>query len=435
MTRLSRPLNPDAVRAADDDFYAAHPELVKNGQRIPLSATDPAQAALREEWCALYEKHNGAVEPDPPPPTAPDDPAEPCPCDFTVVFITPGLDPVNSPNSTTGHLDQNEYTYSTASPGVLTITLRARVDPSGRVGIAKPRVKFSVPDIPGSTLTWDGAGDGSATTIHGAMLESVATYTGLPPNNTDFGVKVARLFKDGGEVGTREFEVFFPRDATNHPDGNSAAPNWFHYWSQLAGVANLTYAGASGTTLLAEVRGMLRWTYNAVPDKVNLYLYDETLMSSPYQPYGCGVQVSGIDGFIATAVHENVHIQQIGRADALVPTVACWQHGYSWNQPAHNHYSPGPDGLWGPAPGVASAAVNTQPPFVAGQGDDQTLDLSSHWPIAFGPVPATFGVPLHPIEREAVHASDAVVTADHDNARSDWGDPGKNHGTLNKWDD
>lgn len=80
MARLSQPLNPDAVQAADDEFYANHPEFVKDGQRIPLSATDPSQAALRAEWVALYEKHNGAVEPDPSAPKKPDDPVEPCTC-------------------------------------------------------------------------------------------------------------------------------------------------------------------------------------------------------------------------------------------------------------------------------------------------------------------------------------------------------------------
>lgn len=438
MTQPSRPLNPDAVRAADDEFYANHPEFVQNGVRVPLSATDPAQAALRSEWVALYEKHNGPVEPDPPPPQAPTDPVEPCPCDFTVHFVTPGVDPVNSPNSTVGDMDQNEYTYSAASPGVLTVTLRARVDPPGRVGIAKPRVKFTVDAIPGSTLTWDGAGDGSATSISGDLLVSVATFTTLPASNADFGSKTARLFKDGGEVDTRSYEVFFPRDATNHPGGNPAAPNWFHYWSPLVGVPNLTYAGASGSSLLAEVRGMTAWSYLAAPDKLRLFIFDETVLSSPYRPYGCGVQVSGIDGFFATAVHENMHIQQIGRADPLVPTVACWRHGYAWNQGAnHNHYAPGPDGLWGPAPGVADAAVATAPPFVAGQGDDVSIDASDHWPNAFGATPATFAANpgLHPIEREAVHASDAVVAADHANAAIDWGDPGKNHGTLNQWND
>ena len=345
---------------------------------------------------------------------------------------------MNSPNSTGGDVDQNEYTYSDANPGVLTVTVRAIVEPAGMVNAAKPRVSFSLSQIPGSTLTWDGAGDGSATAVNGAYLEATATFTGLPANAGDFGTKVAKLFKDGSEVESREYEVFFPRDAANHPGGNAGDPNWFHYWSQLSAVGNLNYAGASGSSTLAQVRGMTQWAYNAAPDKTNIFVFDEVLTASPYRPYGCGVLVSGIDGFLATAIHENMHIQQIARADPLVPSVACWRYGYSWNQGAsHNHYGPGPDGLWGPAPGVAAAAVSATPPFVAGQGDDVSIDASDHWPTSFGAQPANFAAnpTLHPIEREAVHASDAVVAADHHFARQDWGDPGKNHGTLNKWDD
>jgi hypothetical protein len=81
MGRLSRPLNSDAVKAADDEFYAKHPELVKDGKRIPLSATDPSQADLRKEWVELYKKHGGKEEDDEkkPPAKKPDDPVEPCP--------------------------------------------------------------------------------------------------------------------------------------------------------------------------------------------------------------------------------------------------------------------------------------------------------------------------------------------------------------------
>lgn len=80
MGRLSRPLNSDAIKAADDEFYAKHPEFVKDGKRIPLSDTDPSQAALRKEWVELYKKHGGKEEGDEKPPAKkPDNPAEPCP--------------------------------------------------------------------------------------------------------------------------------------------------------------------------------------------------------------------------------------------------------------------------------------------------------------------------------------------------------------------
>lgn len=60
MTRLSRPLDEKAVRAADSDFYAKHPELIKDGKRIPLSKD---QADLQKEWRDLYIKHGGKIEP------------------------------------------------------------------------------------------------------------------------------------------------------------------------------------------------------------------------------------------------------------------------------------------------------------------------------------------------------------------------------------
>lgn len=367
-----------------------------------------------------------------------DEPCEACSgsTDFTVALVTPGLDPVNSPNSTPGDADQNEYTFSTDTPGVLTMTLRAAVTPAGKVGEAQPRVSFEVDAIGGSTLTWDGAGDGSATTIAGDKVEAVATFTGLPANNSDFGTKTVKLKLDGAVVDTRTCEVFFPRDEKNHPNpGQGTTPNWFFYWLQLVGVANVNYAGASGSGKSGEVRGITQWSYTSAPDKTGIYVYDEAVTLSPYTSYGVGITVSGIDSFVQRAVHENQHIQQIARADPLVPSVACWQYGYSWNQGNDNHWGPGPDGKYGPAPGVAAAAVSATPPFVAGLGDDVSIDRSNHWPTAFGAPPAAPYNTIHPIEGEAVKAADAAVSADHTHAREDWGDPGKNHDTVDRWDD
>lgn len=83
MGRLARPLNQDAVKKADDEFYANHPEYIdENGNRIPLSANDPNEEALRQEWIELYKKHGGKEEADKKPPKKdPDDPVQPCPID------------------------------------------------------------------------------------------------------------------------------------------------------------------------------------------------------------------------------------------------------------------------------------------------------------------------------------------------------------------
>jgi hypothetical protein len=76
MSRLSRPLNKAAVRAADDAFYAGHPELIKNGKGLPLSN----QADLQKEWRELYIKNGGKVEADKQvPDTKPDAIVQPCP--------------------------------------------------------------------------------------------------------------------------------------------------------------------------------------------------------------------------------------------------------------------------------------------------------------------------------------------------------------------
>ncbi len=58
MSRAKRPLNKSAVKKADAEFYAKHPEL----KGTSLSGRDPKQAALRKEWMELYEKSGGEIE-------------------------------------------------------------------------------------------------------------------------------------------------------------------------------------------------------------------------------------------------------------------------------------------------------------------------------------------------------------------------------------
>ena len=67
-TSVSQPLDPDACAAADDQIYAAHendprPNALfdEHGNRLPLSATDPSQEALREEWRQYYVAHEAGA--------------------------------------------------------------------------------------------------------------------------------------------------------------------------------------------------------------------------------------------------------------------------------------------------------------------------------------------------------------------------------------
>ncbi|MFN0103160.1 MAG: hypothetical protein ACKV2U_13855 [Bryobacteraceae bacterium] len=67
--RAKRPLNDAAVQAADDEIYRRHANDPRpnalydaNGNRLPLSATDPAQTDLRREWMDLYIANGGEIE-------------------------------------------------------------------------------------------------------------------------------------------------------------------------------------------------------------------------------------------------------------------------------------------------------------------------------------------------------------------------------------
>lgn len=87
MTGITRPLNQEAVAAADEEIYANHagdprPNALydADGNRKKLDATDPEQEALRQEWLDLYAAHDGEVEdPDDPPEDPPEDPVPECP--------------------------------------------------------------------------------------------------------------------------------------------------------------------------------------------------------------------------------------------------------------------------------------------------------------------------------------------------------------------
>src|ERR1017187_2589345 len=61
MRRIERPLDDDSVRSADEQIYAAHERDQRSnalfdvdGNRKKLSASDPSQEAMRQEWRKYY---------------------------------------------------------------------------------------------------------------------------------------------------------------------------------------------------------------------------------------------------------------------------------------------------------------------------------------------------------------------------------------------
>jgi hypothetical protein len=396
-----------------------------------------------------------------------------------VEFITPAGDPVNAPvdaGTTPASIPDgaNEFTFSNAASGVLTMKLKAKVLGIGSLPAAEQaKFTFELDTIGNSTFAWDGANPGGKATVSGDFITATATYTGLPQNNSDFGLKKARLKHSGSNAGEAKFEVFFPIDTSNpgricnHPGGqmntwNPATrtlalgdvPNWYYYWRQLpeAQGGNLAYGGP---TINGAVPAMTDWAYGRQIDKTLVLIGEQAYVAG--QSYGVGEFVSGIDWFGNTLVHEGRHVWQIAQYDALVPTGTAntpWEHGWAINQGAnHNHWTKGADGQPGEAAVDDDGDGQVDNLFAAGPGElgkfnpatpaanrDQNLThphlanpANTNWPSAL-PKPNPMKNPQSEAESDAINHADANYD-EHRNARKDWGNPGKNHQTQDKWND
>ena len=134
---------------------------------------------------------------------------------------------------------------------------------------------------------------------------ATAEIHGLPPDNGDFGLKwVTVTFDFNPSISDMNFlEVFFPRDAKNHLGPNysppgviSRAPNWYHYWGQVLGVANHPnfFFDQNQATSNAIVSSAVDWRITIGPNA--------------YWP--AGNPPTGqrhINGFYATVLHEQWH--------------------------------------------------------------------------------------------------------------------------------
>ena len=161
-----------------------------------------------------------------------------------------------------------------------------------------------------------------------------------------------------------------------------------------------------------------------------------------------GELFSGIDFYVACVIHEEKHVAQIALADALLPTNGAdsFRYGWSWGEfPFCNHWTKGPDLAWGDA-GVDEDGngifddARTLPPFEPGNHDDvDDVHLgrpglfNRDFPLAW-PLPGGDYAVLLAVEGYAVKAADDAMD-NHKYSRKDWGKPGKNHKTLDTWDD
>lgn len=242
-----------------------------------------------------------------------------------VTLVTPGGDPVASPvdgGDGSGAVPDgaNEFTYSTAATGLLTLKPKATAPQIGALPASVyARFTFEVEPVGASAMAWDAASPGGKPSVTGDEMKAIATFTGLPANNSDFGKKKAKIAFDGQMVCENPYEVFFARDAKNHPGaGAGTTPNWFFYWEQVGGFGNLAYGGSHAT----------RWgyyDYNGSDGHLDkAIIYDKVVLTdNPTGPMG----KAGMDCFGQTAHHELKHYMQFhssGYPDANGDGVPEW---------------------------------------------------------------------------------------------------------------
>lgn len=222
-------------------------------------------------------------------------------------FVTPAGDPVASPKDTGD--GQNEFTFNTASPGELTINLKATL--AG--GIASSIVndlKFEVDAVGSSTLEWDAANPNGKPTPNGNTITAIVKFKNLPNSNSAFGKKKARLKFKNRLVAEAEYEVFFPKNATNHSGaGAGTDPNWFFYWKEGAVCGIPASAEYDPSASFGYVRPGVDTIVRLGPDAPTTNTGPETYTGAhPFGSITVTGQGKGIQCVVETVVHELHHL-------------------------------------------------------------------------------------------------------------------------------
>lgn len=327
---------------------------------------------------------------------------------LTATFITPAGDPVNAPvDSGEG---QNEFTFSTASTGTLTIDLKVEIDPVLSDDQA-PEGTFSINGIGNSAKRWADANPNGKASYSGGFYTATITFSGLPANNSDFGKKTATFSVTNVTI-TQGFEVFFPKNGNNHPACSSCTncPNWFFYWRQTnagTSASSVLYSTNMGPGGVGRTPAMVLWSNPLLYSKQEIWVGDRAALRDWRQGNRLLI-VTGIDLFRNTILHENVHVKQIALADGELGSYngqagTIWASGWSWNDRNwNNHHYP--------------SSVQF--------GQTVHLDVNNN------DVPDTW----EPYSIEgAAYLSE--TSDEHTFWQSDWGDPGKQHKTLKRFDD
>lgn len=304
----------------------------------------------------------------------------------------------------------NEWTYSTAATPLLDIYPRVTSTCYSAPVVADltENIEFYfVPDapIPDATLAWTPAGSSSfigvaSHTASGGGLperwESRARFTGMPQNNSGFGVKDLQMRLRHPDTDAvwhtsppRASEVFFPRDETNHPGGTT--PNWYYYWSQTSANhgTHTYYAAGTGT-------GHTDWSGSAWV----AYIHPGARGTTAAGTWG---DARGIDLFANLVRHEGQHVLDLIE---------------SWGNAARVG-ADDLDGDW--------LRDSLDPSLVAGHAYDPALRATYADTFNYGEDP------LPDVEDYCLRRQPAWTNGSAN--ASDWGNPGMRHATDNIYDD
>lgn len=224
-----------------------------------------------------------------------------------LILVTPHGDPVNQPYAATGPYDGvptcNEFFFDSSTNGVLGMRLMAEVQP------LEIRQYFNVGDV---SFTIDSVGNAAPSysasrwspepdVVWRRYILCDATIIGLPANNSDFGLKTARMYYKGSLVAENNYEVFYTATANNHPSCTLClnCPNWFYYYKQASGGGSYTYDSSLSTSQSISGGGesTIRIANNAYSGGCYYKtIYDMGLLKvtgissiNKYYPHFCGV--------------------------------------------------------------------------------------------------------------------------------------------------
>ncbi len=215
---------------------------------------------------------------------------------LSAVFVTPSGDPVSKPKDEgTG---QNEFAFDSSSTGELEMKLEVHVPGSSSLSVLEQsRFAFEIDSIGGSQKKWHVLNLGGRPLVKNDMLTAQVTFTGLPELNSDFGRKTVRIKYDGILIAEDDFEVFFSRDATNHPSGQAGSPNWFYYWRQFIPLGRIK------TLHFADLSTLPNEPYGATAQSDRIVWLDQK--SSGLNDI---TNSQGLHTFYEIISHENHHI-------------------------------------------------------------------------------------------------------------------------------